>query len=286
MTEIINIDEIRNKIYTIRGIQIILDEDLAVFYGVETRNLNKAVKRNITRFPEDFSFQLTKEEYSNLMFQFGTSSKVHGGRRKLPKAFTEAGVATLSGILNSKKAIEVNIQIIRAFVLMRKFISQNLELLNEINLIKKKNLEYDLKFDKIFNLLQHKELEKGIFFEGQLFDAHKFISDLIRKAKKEIILIDNYIDENTLLLFNKREKGVKVKIYTKNITKNLKQDLEKYNSQYESIQIKEFDLSHDRFLLIDDTVYHIGASLKDIGKKWFGFSKMEKESIEIIKRLK
>ena len=189
-----------------------------------------------------------------MISQFAISNK-RGGRRNLPNVFTEQGIATLSGVLTSKKAIEVNIEIIRTFISMRKFISQNLDLLNEINLIKKKHFEYDLKFEKIFDLLEHKELEKGIFFEGQLFDSYKFISDLIRKAKEKIILIDNFVDERTLNLFNKKNTGVKIIIYTKNITKELKIDLEKYNSQYESIEIKEFNLSHDRFLIIDDEVY-------------------------------
>ena len=247
--------------------------------------MNKAVKRNLQRFPEDFMFKLSSEEYENLMFQIGTSSSIHGGRRKLPLVFTEQGVAMLSGILKSKIAIEINIQIMRTFILMRKFVASNLEFVNEINSIKKKHLEYEMKFDKIFSLLENKELEKGIFFEGQLFDAHKFISDLIRSARKSIILIDNYIDDNTLVLFNKREKGVKVTIYTKNITQNLKQDLDKFNSQYEKIEIKKFDLSHDRFLIIDDDVYHIGASLKDLGKKWFAFSRFDKEGLKLLERI-
>ncbi|MFW5704736.1 MAG: ORF6N domain-containing protein [Nanoarchaeota archaeon] len=247
---------------------------------------NKAVKRNIERFPEDFMFQINKVEFENLMFQIGTSSYSYGGRRKLPNVFTEQGVTALSGVLKSKKAIEINIQIVRAFVSMRSFLSRNFELINEIYEIKKKHIEYDDKINQLFGLLEKKELkeEKGIFYDGQLFDAYKFISDLVRKANKEIILIDNYVDDRTLNFFIKRKYGVKVIIYTKKITYSLRQDLKKFNSQYESIEVKEFNNSHDRFLIIDGCIYHIGASLKDVGKKWFAFSKFE-NSKEILDKL-
>jgi DNA-binding PadR family transcriptional regulator/ribosomal protein L30E len=277
------IETIKPKIHKLRGVYVILDEDLAEFYKVETRRLNEQVNRNIERFPEDFLFRLKKDEYQNLKSQFATSSSEHGGRRKLPYAFTEQGVAMLSSVLHSKKAVQISIQIINAFVQLRKFISKNQDIFQRLNIIETKILEHDNNFNKIFNLLENQIPQKGIFFEGQLFDAHTFISDLIRQAKKEIILIDNYIDDRTLKLFNKSR--VKVTIYTKNITQNLKQDLKKYNSQYKKIEIKQFNLSHDRFLIIDEQVYHIGASLKDLGKKWFGFSKMDDKSLEILRRL-
>jgi len=276
-------NNIKSKIHTIRGVQVMLDSDLAILYEVTTFNLNKAVKRNITRFPQDFMFQLTKEETENLKFQFGISS--WGGVRKISHVFTEQGVATLSGILRSKKAIEVNIQIMRAFVSMRWFIASNAQLFQRID---KKLLEHDNKFEEVFNLIEHKSIKpkQGIFFDNQIFDAYTFISDIIRTAKESIILIDNYIDDSVLTLFNKRENEVKVTIYTKDITKKLKLDLDKYNSQYPSIEIKEFKKSHDRFLVIDNKdVYHFGASLKDLGKKWFAFSKFEKEAFKLVDRL-
>jgi hypothetical protein len=279
---VLNEASIKSKIYTIRGLQVMLDSDLAELYEVLTGNLNKAVKRNIERFPPDFMFQLTEEETENLKFQFGISS--WGGVRKLSHVFTEQGVATLSGVLRSKKAIEVNIQIMRAFVSMRCFITSNAQLFQRID---KKLLEHDNKFEEVFSLIENKSIKpkQGIFFDGQIFDAYTFVSDLIRTAKKSIILIDNYVDDSVLTLFSKREKEVKVTIYTKEITKKLELDLKKYNSQYPFIEIKEFKKSHDRFLIIDNTVYHFGASLKDLGKKWFAFSKFDKNAFKLIDRL-
>lgn len=196
-------NEIGNKIYTIRGLQVMLDGDLAELYGVTTFNLNKAVKRNIERFPEDFMFQLSSEEFKSLRFQIGISKKSRGGRRYLPYAFTEQGVATLSGVLKSSKAVEINIQIMRAFVSMRRFIASNAQLFQRIDRTEQKLLEHDNKFEQVFNLIEDKSLkpEKGIFFNGQIFDAYRFVSDLVRSAKKSIILIDNYVDDSVLTLF-------------------------------------------------------------------------------------
>ena len=285
--KVIHSDELINKrIFIVRGIQVILDKDLAELYEVETGNLNKAVKRNIERFPDDFMFQLTNDEFKNLNFQFGISS--WGGTRKPPYAFTEQGVAILSGILKSKKSIKVNIQIMRAFVDMRKFISTNAELFFKFERIDKKHLEYDEKFEKVFKAIEKKDIkpDQGIFFNGQIFDAYKFVSDLIRSAKESIILIDNYIDDSVLTLFTKRNKNVDVIIYTKKISRQLKLDLEKYNAQYPLIRIVEFKDSHDRFMIIDNKeVYHIGASLKDLGKKWFAFSKFDKGMLDILNKL-
>ena len=281
------LSEIKNKIYTIREVQVMLDSDLAKFYGVETKALNQAVKRNIKRFPEKYCFKLNIIENENLKSQIVTSSSSYGGKRKLPLVFTEAGVAMLSAILKSNKAIEISIQIINAFILIRTLISKNGEVLVRLNILERKSSDSETKIDKIFSLLENSNLKKnqGIFFNGEIFDSHVFISDLIKSAKTDLILIDNYVDETTLLLFNKRNANVKVTIYTK-ITANLKLDLDKFNSQYDDINIKEFNLSHDRFLIIDKKeVYHIGASLKDIGKKWFAFSKLEIESLSIIDKL-
>jgi hypothetical protein len=263
-----------------------LDSDLAKLYGVTTFNLNKAVKRNLKRFPEDFMFQLSSEEVKSLRFQIGISKETRGGRRYSPYAFTEQGVAALSGVLKSSRAVEINIQIIRAFVSMRRFIASNAQLFQRIDRNEQKLLEHDKKFEKVFDAIENKEVKQGIFFNGQVFDAYKFISDLIRGAKKSIILIDNYVDDSVLTLFSKREKDVSVIIYTKEISKQLQLDLDKYNSQYPKTEVKEFKHSHDRFMIIDDDIYHIGASLKDLGKKWFAFSKFDKEAFKLLERLK
>jgi len=299
MKDLTHVKNIRELIHTIRNKQVIIDSDLADLYEVETKALNQAVRRNKERFPEDFMFQLTEEERENLRFQNGTPrgnglrsqtvtlEKGRGKHRKyLPYVFTEQGVAMLSGVLRSRKAIEVNIQIMRAFVAMRRFISKNAEIFLRLNNLEKKQIEYDENFKKIFDAIENSEIKQGIFFNGQIFDAHNFISELIRKADKSIILIDNYIDDTVLTLFRKRKKDVSVTIYTKNITKQLRLDINKFNSQYEDIEVKEFKDSHDRFMIIDDKdIYHIGASLKDLGKKWFAFSKFNKEVLEIVDKL-
>ncbi len=283
MKELVIVEDVKSKIHAIRGQQVILDRDLAKLYGVETFNLNKAVKRNMERFPNDFMFQLNNEEFNNLKFQFGISS--WGGVRRLPFVFTEQGVAILSGVLKSKKAIEINLQIMRAFVQMRKFISKNVELFQRIDRTEQKILEHDNKFKEVFNALETTSPKKGIFYDGQVFDAHTFVSDLIRGTKRSIVLVDNYVDDTVLTLFSKRNNEVDMIIYIKQITKQLKLDLEKYNSQCPSIQIKEFKKAHDRFLIIDDTIYHFGASLKDLGKKWFAFSKFEQSAVELLIKL-
>lgn len=271
---------IKHKILTIRGKQVILDRDLADLYEVETGNLNKSVKRNIERFPEDFCFRLTDDEFDNLVFQNGISNR--GGTRFNPYVFTEQGVATLSGILKSKKAIEINIIIMRAFVEMRKFLTENANYFQKFQQIDQKLIEHDTSLNKIFKTIENKNMKsQGIFYNGQIFDAYKFITDLIKQANKEIILIDNYIDETTLTILSKTE--VKTTIYTKTITNQLKLDIKKFKEQYHSIEIKTTNDFHDRFLIIDEITYHIGASIKDLGKKIFAFSKLD---INILKLLK
>jgi hypothetical protein len=287
-----NSKAIQQKIYTIRDVQVMLDSDLAEFYGVETRRLNEQVRRNIGRFPAEFMFRLTKTEYDNLMSQIAISSEKHGGRRKLPYVFTEQGVAMLSGVLKSETAVKMSIQIISAFVAMRKFIINNAQLFQRIDTVEKRQLKHEMeteeKFEMVFDALQKDKLDpkQGIFYDGQIFDAHKFVSDLIRKAEKNILLIDNYVDDTVLALFTKRKKDVTVTIYTANLSRALITDLKKFNAQYPTVEIKEFKNSHDRFMIIDDEdVYHFGASLKDLGKKWFAFSKFEKKSFEILDKL-
>ena len=283
---IVKVEDITNKIYTLRDVHVMLDEDLARLYEVETRALNQAVKRNKDRFPDEFMFQLTEEEYKNLRSQIVISN--WGGRRYLPYAFTEQGVAMLSAVLKSKTAVEVSIQIMKAFVAMRKFILNNAEIFARLEKAEYKLIEHDKKFDEVFNALENKEKisSQGIFFDGQIFDAYKFVSDIIRSAKKSIILVDNYIDDTVLALLTKRNANVKSLIIVNKITKLLQLDLEKHNSQYPAIEIKEVKNIHDRFLIIDENeIYHIGASLKDLGKKLFAFSKINKDGLKILQKL-
>ena len=284
---IFNQENIKSKIYTIRGLQVMLDRDLAKLYNIETRTLKQAVNRNEKRFPSDFMFILTEKEIDILVSQNVIPSKKHLGGA-FPYAFTEQGVANLSSILNSEKAIQINIQIMRAFIEMRRFIYKNAQIFQRLDHVEKKQIEYDKNFEKIFDALENREVmpQKGIFFDGQIFDAHKFFSDIIRTANNSIVLIDNYIDDSVLTLFSKRKENVKVIIFTKEISNELSLDLKKYNSQYPPIKIKEFQQSHDRFLIIDNKeVYHFGASLKDLGKKWFAFSKFDKEALAMLDKL-
>ena len=286
----VNENGIKDKILSFRGLQVILDSDLAEMYDISVKALNQAVKRNRERFPSDFMFQLTKSEKNELVTNCDHLKNLKFSPTT-PYVFTEQGVASLSGVLKSKKAIEINIKIMRAFVAMRKFISKNVEIFYRLDLVERKQLEFEIKthnnFEKVFDALQTQKPKQGIFFDGQVFDAYQFASNLIRSAHKSIILIDNYIDDSVLTLFSKRKKNVEMIIYTKNITKQLELDLEKYHAQYAPIIIKKFDDAHDRFLILDDTiVYHFGASLKDLGKKWFAFSKFDKDAFKLLERLK
>ncbi|WP_234108938.1 ORF6N domain-containing protein [Chryseobacterium sp. R2A-55] len=280
---------IENRIFTIHGLQVMLDSDLAEMYQVETKTLNRAFKRNIERFPENFCFQISEDEFESLRYQFGTLKTGRGQHRKyLPFVFTEQGVAMLSAVLRSETAVKVSIQIIETFVEMRKLMLNNASLFSRLDKMELKQLENDQKFEQVFKALDEKKLkpESGVFYNGQIFDAYVFVADLVKLANKSIILIDNYIDESVLNLFTKRKKGVTVKILTKQINNTLKQDLAKYNAQYEPIEIETFVDAHDRFLLIDEAeLLHIGASLKDLGKKWFAFSKMNAEAGKMIAKL-
>ena len=285
----INQKEIENRIYTIRGIQVMIDRDLALLYNVETRVLNQAVKRNPERFPMMFCFQLTDNEFENWKSQIVMSNENRMGLRKAPFAFTEQGVSMLSAVLRSETAIRVSIQIMNAFVEMRKFVSNNAGLFQRLDKMEVKQIEADQKFEQIFRALESREQqpEKGIFFEGQVFDAYAFVSGIIKKATKSIILIDNYIDETVLTILAKRDKTVSAAIYTKQISKQLELDLRKHNQQYPEIAIQILTDSHDRFLIIDQQeLYHIGASLKDLGKKWFAFSKMDSLTGDVLNKLK
>ncbi|MGE4418718.1 MAG: ORF6N domain-containing protein [Sulfurimonas sp.] len=279
---------IEDKIFTIRGMQVMLDRDLAELYQVETKRLNEQVKRNIERFPQEFMFQLTKDELENWKSQFATSNKELLGLRKMPFAFTEQGVSMLSAVLKSNIAVTVSISIMKSFVNMRKFISNNALVFQRLETLEKKQFSNDEKFNKIFEAIEAKSIKptQGIFYDGEVYDAYLFVSNLIKSAKKSIVLIDNYLDESVLTILSKREKNVTATLYTKNITKQLELDIKKHNAQYPKITLKKFDASHDRFLILDSKeLYHIGASLKDLGKKWFAFSKFEMENFDILKRL-
>lgn len=274
--------DIQPLIRIIRGQHVMLDRDLAVLYRVETRVLNQAVKRNLERFPEDFMFQLTKEEFENWKSQIVTSKSIIMGARKLPYAFTEQGIAMLSSVLKSQTAVDVNIRIMRAFVSMRRFIATNSQLFQRLETIEYHQLEMkqhqeitDKRIDEVFKKLDANiPPVQGIFYDGQVFDAYRFVSDLMRKAKQSIVLIDNYVDDTVLTLLDKREDGVTATIYTQRISNQFQLDVDRHNTQYPHIEIKQFNKAHDRFMLIDDEVYHIGASIKDLGKKWFGFTLM------------
>ncbi len=290
MSNVISVERIATRILSIRGKRVMLDRDLAKLYKVDTSQLTRQVRRNIERFPSDFMLQLTKDELRNLMCQNGISS--WGGTRRLPYAFTEQGVAMLSSVLHSKQAIYVNIQIMRAFVAMRQFIATNAQVFQRLDAVERKQIEYkaetDQKFEQIFNALEERSIKpkQGIFFDGQIFDAYQFVSDLIRTARKSITVIDNYIDDGVLTVISKANKEVQITILTKTISKQLALDVKKYNEQYPAITIKEFHNSHDRFFIIDDkTVYHFGASLKDLGKKWFAFSRFDKDAFKLLERL-
>jgi len=283
---------IQRKIYTIRDAQVMLDRDLAELYQVKAIRLREQVKRNAKRFPSDFMFQLTEDEVKFMVSQNAIPSKQHLGGT-LPYVFTEQGVANLAGVLKSDRAIEINIQIMRAFIAMRRFIINNAQIFHRIDKVEKRQLKHEMetdeKFEKVFNELQKNELEpkQGIFYDGQIFDAHKFVSSLIRKAEKSILLIDNYIDESVLDLLTKKKKNVVVTILTSMPNKSLMLDEKKFNAQYPHIIIKEFNKAHDRFLILDNKdVYHFGASLKDLGKKWFAFSKLDKSALELLENLK
>lgn len=285
-------DSIKTKIYTIRGMQVILDRDLAELYGVETKVFNQAVKRNENRFPSDFRFKLTAIEKNELVTYCDRLNSLKHSTVN-PYVFTEQGVSMLSAVLKSTIAVDISVKIIRIFVQMRQFLSANNELFQKIERIEKRQILYELKnddkFEKIFKAIEDKSIKpkQGIFYDGQVYDAYIFVSDLIKSADESIVLIDNYVDDTVLTLLSKREPNVKATIYTKNITKQLELDFQKHNAQYPKIELKKFDSSHDRFLIIDaKEVYHIGASLKDLGKKWFAFSKFDVGALDILGRLK
>ena len=300
--------QIADRIFTLRGAQVLLDRDLAEMYQVETKTLNRAVQRNIHRFPAAFCFQLSAEEWTDLRcqsspsksadslrFQFGTLKSPGRGRHRkyLPYVFTEQGVAMLSAVLHSDTAVQVSIRIINAFVEMRKVLLQNAFLFQRVEKIEAEQIkliaESAQKFDQIFTALEshgNQPPAQDIFFNGQIFDAYAFVVSLIRKAKSSIILVDNYVDESVLLLLAKRHASTSAAIFTRKISRQLALDLEKHNAQYPPVAIHPLDGFHDRFLIIDkQDLYHLGASLKDLGKQCFAFSKLDSLAPEVLSRL-
>ncbi len=273
---------IESRIFSIRDNQVMIDRDLAEMYQVEVKRLNEQVKRNIERFPESFRFQLTEGEKNELVANCDRFETLKHSSNN-PCAFTEQGVAMLSAVLRSETAIKVSIQIINAFVEMRKLIANHSGLLQRMDGVERKLAESDQKFEQVFKALESKDNipTHGVFFNGQVFDAYELASKIIRSAKSSIVLIDNYIDESTLTHLAKKNKGVQVSLLSRVINKQLRLDVKKANEQYGHFEAKTFSQSHDRFLIIDGKeVYHLGASLKDLGKKWFAFSKMEAKSVE------
>ncbi len=276
-----NLQNVESKILTIRGLPVMLDRDLAELYGVETKALNQAVKRNLERFPEEFRFQLNTTEKIELV-TFCDRFRMIKHSSTNPYAFTEQGVAMLSAILKSERAIKVSIEIMKAFVAMRRYIASNIQVFQEIDAIKKHQYLADQRIDELFSKMEQPALppKYGLFFNGQVFDAYVFVVDLIKSANKSIRLVDNYIDECVLLMLSKRNEAVDATIFTEKISQQLILDLRKHNAQYPPIASKRIEKVHDRFLLLDnERLYHFGASFKDLGKKLFVVTLIEEPSL-------
>lgn len=266
---------IENRILNIRGQYVMVDRDLAVLYGIDTKVLNQAVKRNIDRFPEHFRFTLSDKEREEVVTNCDHLRALKFSHADI-YAFTEQGVAMLSAVLKSETAVKVSIRIMEAFVTMRNFIMTNASLFKRMDRLEMRQLKTDEKVDAILDRLNANQTPpEGIFFNGQIFDAYAFVAGLIRKANKRIVVIDNYVDDSVLVQLSKRKPGVTVDIYDGKISQQLRQDITRHNAQYPGVTLHAYTKAHDRFLIIDEDVYHIGASLKDLGKKLFAFSKME-----------
>ena len=274
--------QIESKILTVRGVHVMIDKDLAALYGIPTGRMNEQVKRNMERFPEHFRFQLTQME-RNEVIAICDNLKDLKYNPSLPYCFTEQGVAMLSAVLHTPTAVRISVQIMEAFVQMRHTLAANRQIIQRLETIEHHQLsmsqhqaETDNRLDEVFRLLDEARPapKQGIFFDGQVYDAYQLVSDLIRKAKKSIVLIDNYIDDTVLTVLDKRKSGVKATVYTKHLTKQLQLDIQRHNQQYAAIEVLTFHKSHDRFLLIDNEVYHLGASVKDLGQRWCAFSRI------------
>ena len=284
MTTDIQPFNIENKILLIRNEQVMIDRDLAVLYGIETKRLNEAVKRNIERFPADFMFALRPSEKDELVANCDRFAVLKHSST-MPNAFTEQGVAMLSSVLKSKTAVEINIQIMRAFIAMRRFLRSNAEIFAELKHLRQQQINSDKRIDELFSKMEKYAIDdmQGIFFQGQIFDAYAKFEQFIQSANKEIILIDNYVDLSVLQRLAKKQKKVNVVIYTDKKTKLTQQDIQKFNAQYPNLTLKYTNKMHDRFMIIDGkTLYHIGASLKDLGKKCFAFEILDATIIHAI----
>ena len=260
---------IQARIYLVRGVQVMLDRDLAVFYRVETGQLNRQVKRNIGRFPEDFMFQLTKEEWESLKCQIGISNTRGGDRRSLPYVFTEQGVSQLSGVLHNDLAEEMSVKIIRAFVAMRRFLTANAGLFQRVDMLEQRQAETDKKLDVVLDKLEELSPEvttEQLFATGCVWDAYTFVCDLIRSAEKRLVLIDNFVDERVLTMLDKRKEGVEATVHTR-YTEQVILDFDRHNKQYAHISYVQMPHAvHDRYLIVDDEVWLLGASVKDMGR--------------------
>ncbi len=277
----VNNKNITNMIYEIRGKQVMLDSDLAILYECKngTKSINLAVKRNIDKFPNDFYFQLDLEEYSNLKFQIETSSlNSYGGVRKLPYAFTEEGVAMLASILRTKVANEVSVGIMRAFVLMRKYISNELIEQKFINKQVLKNTEDIKLLQESFNKFEEKRKSNEIYFNGQIYDSYSKILDILKEAKKELIIIDNYADKSMLDMIRNIKANTTIICKENCLLKEI--DIEKYNKQYNNLKVIYNNTFHDRYIILDKKViYHCGTSLNHIGSKTFSINKLEDKEV-------
>lgn len=268
-------EDIKSLIYTIRGKQVMLDSDVARLYKYETKNINKAMKRNIERFPEDFCFQLTIEELNQMWFQNGTTSEKTNAKYRsekyLPYVYTEQGVAMLSGLLKNEIAIQVSINIIRAFIEMRKFLLSNGQIFERLTNIESKILEQDKKFNIIFNQLgQEGKIKQKVFFKGQIWDSYELIIDIIKTAQKKILIIDNYIDDTILKMLQKKNKNVETVILTSQNCTISKLDIKKFNEQYPTLKLSITNKFHDRFIIIDNKeLYHSRSIIKRFREKMF-----------------
>lgn len=283
----LTIEDIKNLIYTIRGKQVMLDSDVANIYHCETKYVNRVVKRNIERFPEEFCFQLNENEFESLRCQFVTLNENGRGqhRKYIPYVFTEQGIAMLSALLKSDIAVSVSVNIMKAFIEMRKFLMINGQVFERLTSVEHKLLEHDKKFDEVFNQLQLEEnIKQRIFFDGQIYDAYSIIIDIIRKANKKMLIIDNYIDDSVLKMLAKKKNNVEVVILTSDKSNIENLDVKKFNKEYPILKVAKTNKFHDRFIVIDNKeMYHLGASIKDLGKKCFGINKIE--DMEIIEKI-
>ena len=279
--------DIKNLIYTIRGMQVMLDSDVANLFKYTTKNINKSVKNNAERFPEYYCFQLTTKEYNSLMTRRYNITKIgrSNNRKYLPYVFTEYGITMLAALLKSEVAVNISIKIVNTFMQMRKNFSENNQVFERLTSLEYKLFEHEKKINNILGELKFEEnIKQKIFFKGQIYDAYSIIIDIIKSANKKILIIDNYIDDNVLKMLSKKKKDVEVTILT-SIKSNIeKLDIKKFNKEYPILKLEKTNKFHDRFIIVDNKeMYHLGASIKDLGKKCFGINKIE--DIKIVEKI-